>query len=91
MFGHVGCDIVGMNGMPEAILARELEMCYATICIITNMAAGLQEILSTDAVLNAVKKSAPVLERILRGTIKRLSEKRKCSCSHALDKARFGS
>ena len=35
-----GCDIVGMTGMPEAALARELELCYASICVVANMAAG---------------------------------------------------
>ena len=35
-----GCDIVGMTGMPEAALARELELCYACCAIIVNQAAG---------------------------------------------------
>jgi len=35
-----GCDIVGMTGMPEAALARELELCYATCAIVANQAAG---------------------------------------------------
>ncbi len=36
-----GCDLVGMTGMPEAALARELELCYATCAVIANQAAGL--------------------------------------------------
>ncbi len=35
-----GCDIVGMTGMPEAALARELELCYATCAVVSNPAAG---------------------------------------------------
>lgn len=35
-----GCDLVGMTGMPEASLARELDLCYASICVVANMAAG---------------------------------------------------
>lgn len=35
-----GCDIVGMTGMPEAALARELELCYASIAVVVNPAAG---------------------------------------------------
>ncbi len=38
-----GCDIVGMTGMPEAALARELEMDYASICVNANWAAGLSD------------------------------------------------
>ena len=35
-----GCDIVGMTGMPEASLARELGLCYAAIAVSANDAAG---------------------------------------------------
>jgi len=35
-----GCSIVGMTGMPEAALARELELCYASCAIVANWAAG---------------------------------------------------
>jgi 5'-methylthioadenosine phosphorylase/5'-methylthioinosine phosphorylase len=38
-----GCDIVGMTGMPEAALARELELNYATIAVVANWAAGKSE------------------------------------------------
>ena len=38
-----GADIVGMTGMPEAALARELELCYATIAVVANRAAGKVE------------------------------------------------
>ena len=35
-----GCDMVGMTGMPEAVLARELGLCYATCAVVANWAAG---------------------------------------------------
>jgi len=35
-----GCDMVGMTGMPEAGLARELELCYASVAVVVNPAAG---------------------------------------------------
>jgi 5'-methylthioinosine phosphorylase len=35
-----GCHIVGMTGMPEAALARELDLCYASVAVVANMAAG---------------------------------------------------
>lgn len=38
-----GCDIVGMTGMPEAALARELGVCYASLAVVANMAAGRGE------------------------------------------------
>jgi 5''-deoxy-5''-methylthioadenosine phosphorylase len=41
--GKDGCDVVGMTGMPEAALARELELDYASICLVVNWAAGRSE------------------------------------------------
>jgi 5'-methylthioadenosine phosphorylase len=89
MFKQLGCDIVGMTGTPEAVLARELEMCYATICFVTNMAAGMQQRLTADEVAEVAKKVVPVLEQILRETIKNLPRERHCPCVHALREARL--
>lgn len=40
-FGRLGAEIVGMTGLPEAALARELGMAYASVAVVTNAAAGL--------------------------------------------------
>ena len=42
-FDRDGCHIVGMTGMPEAALARELQLCYASVSVVANMAAGRGE------------------------------------------------
>mgnify|MGYP002153796181 FL=1 len=89
MFRQWGCGVVGMSGAPEAALARELEMCYATICFVTNMAAGMQERLTADEVTRVAKEKTPVLEQILRETIKNLPTERHCPCAHALREARL--
>ena len=89
MFKRLGCDIVGMTGAPEAILARELEMCYATTCFITNMAAGMQKRLTADEVTKVAKRVVPVLEQILRETIENLPRERRCPCVNALREARL--
>lgn len=41
MYTQAGGDLFGMTGMPEAILAREAEMCYVNLSLVTNMAAGI--------------------------------------------------
>jgi len=48
-----GCDIVGMTGMPEAVLARELGICYATCAVAANLAAGLNSAQITMAEIEA--------------------------------------
>ncbi len=65
-----GCDLVGMTGMPEAALARELELRYAHCCVCTNAAAGRGEgeisMASLEVNLKTGMKSVrKVLERLL--------------------------
>ena len=90
MFRRLGCDIVGMTGIPEAVLARELEMCYASICYVSNMAAGVQKQLAAIELPKVSKNILPKLEQILIETIKTLPSKRNCPCANALKDARLG-
>ena len=89
MFRLLGCDVVGMTVTPEAVLARELEMCYAAVCFVSNMAAGIQQRLTAQEVAEVAKEKRPVIEQILRETIEHLPESRRCPCAHALKDARF--
>ena len=65
-----GCDLVGMTGMPEAALARELGLCFAHLSLVVNWAAGLgkgpitmQEIQANlDQAIEAVKQLLTTLE-----------------------------
>jgi 5'-methylthioinosine phosphorylase len=52
-----GCDLVGMTGMPEAALARELELPYASLCLSVNAAAGRGTGVITHAEIEAVVAS----------------------------------
>ena len=47
-----GCDMVGMTGMPEAALARELELDYLSICVIANWAAGKSDDIITMDIID---------------------------------------
>jgi len=89
VFGRLGCDVVGMTVMPEAVLARELEMCYASLCFVTNMAAGLQKRLTAEELVRVARKTAPVLQQVLSEAVKHLPSKRGCLCARALERARF--
>jgi 5'-methylthioadenosine phosphorylase len=91
MFRKMGCDIVGMTGFPEVVLAREVEMCYVSVCYVSNMAAGLQKRLSTRDVSQVSKQIMPKLQKLLIETIRALPIERKeaCNCASALRSARF--
>ena len=47
-------DVVGMTNVPEVVLAREAGICYGTVCIVTNMGAGISEELLTHDELSAL-------------------------------------
>jgi 5'-methylthioadenosine phosphorylase len=91
MFRRLGFDVIGMTGVPEVVLARELEMCYAALCFVSNMAAGMQERLTPKEVYDISRKVQPRIEQILIETVKALAVERrgKCPCANALKDARL--
>ncbi len=61
------CDIVGMTGMPEAALARELGIDYASLCVVVNAAAGKShEPLTVEAMQTVMASALRKIEKILR-------------------------
>ncbi len=89
MFKKLGCDIVGMTIYPEVSLARELEMCYASICTVTNFAAGYQDKLTAKEVIDIVKRNEEKLKRLIAESIKRIPKERNCSCAKILKDAKL--
>lgn len=69
MFGVMGGDVVGMTGAPEAILANELGVRYASIVVATNLAAGLQQKVSHSEVVEAIASVSPRLRRVIEGAL----------------------
>jgi 5'-methylthioinosine phosphorylase len=62
-----GCDIVGMTAMPEAALARELNIPYASVCLVVNAAAGLSaQPISLDEIEQALKMGMHSVKRLLQ-------------------------
>lgn len=81
MFRLLGADVVGMTGVPEVVLARELKMCYATICIITNYAAGMQKRISQEEVNRIMKDKVKTVLSIVEKTVQRIPiERKNCEC-----------
>ena len=61
-----GCDIVGMTSMPEAALARELDIPYACLALVVNPAAGLSETeISMDAIDQMITEKMAEVRRLL--------------------------
>lgn len=62
-----GCDIVGMTGMPEAALARELGVPYAAVCMVVNAAAGLGDLpLTMETMRENIARESAAVRRLLQ-------------------------
>jgi len=88
MFKQLGGHLVGMTGVPEVCLARELEMCYASVCVVTNFAAGISTgMLSHDEVVGMMAEKIQELRSLIMSSLKYIPEKKKCECTTVLSKA----
>lgn len=84
MFQELGGSVVGMTGVPEVVLARELGLCYATVAAVTNLAAGLRpEPLTHEEVLEAQAANAENLATLLAATVTALPDEHRCGCGPA--------
>jgi 5'-methylthioadenosine phosphorylase len=86
-----GGDVVGMTGMPEAALARELALCYTGLAVVTDADAGVEAsgAVSHQAVLDEFARSVGRLRTVLAGVIGALPLDDDCTCRHALDGLRL--
>ena len=87
-----GISVIGMTALPEAKLAREAELCYATVALATDFDCWYEghEAVSVAQVMEIVHKNAALARAvILRAaeTSAALEEVRTCACAHALDSA----
>ena len=89
MLRSLGGDLVGMTVVSEAVLARELEMCYSCLSFVSNMAAGMQKRITSDEVVEVSRKTMPKIQEILEETVRNIPRRRSCSCSYALEGARL--
>jgi 5'-methylthioadenosine phosphorylase len=84
-----GVDVIGMTNLQEAKLAREAEICYATMAMITDYDVWheTEADVSVEAVVRILQKNAEMARAILRKAVAMLPEERKCPCAHALKDA----
>ena len=84
MFKSWGADIIGMTLVPECILAREAEICYASIATVTDYDVWKDQLVSADAVVKTMNKNIEKVKRIIMETILKIPTARECSCRDAL-------
>jgi len=81
-------DVVGMTGVPEVNLAKELSLCYASLAVITNQACGMTtQKLTADEVTDVVGKAQDAIFEIISDTIENIPKTRNCGCRFAKEGA----
>ncbi len=84
-----GASVIGMTALPEAKLAREAEICYATLACVTDYDCWheSQEAVTIEMVIANLQRNVKMAKKILKMVVTQIPEKRECQCATALKDA----
>ncbi len=93
-FREQGWDVINMTQYPEVVLARELEMCYVNISLVTDYDSGVEgdpsvKPVSHEGVIKIFNQNLENLRKLIMDMVGEIPEKRSCSCGTALANARL--
>lgn len=90
-FASQGWEVINMTQYPECYLARELEICYCNISLITDYDAGTEDVapVTNDEVVRVFNQNNAKVRELLHAMIPALPEARTCPCASALEGAVF--
>jgi len=89
LYRFTGADIIGMTLVPECQLAREAQICYASISTITDYDVWAEKPVTAKKVLETLSKNVEKTKTILTELIDKIPKTRSCSCAKALEEAEF--
>jgi 5'-methylthioadenosine phosphorylase len=89
LYRQWGVDVIGMTNMPEAKLAREAELCYATVALVTDYDCwhATEEAVTVDAILAVLSRNVTFAKRMLRQVVPSIAGAPDCVCHRALQNA----
>jgi 5'-methylthioadenosine phosphorylase len=89
IFRQWGCSIIGMTTCPEVFLAREAEMCYATMAHVTDYDVwhSSEEPVTVEMVMNTMRHNLEVAQQAIATAVERLNVDVTCDCHSALENA----
>ncbi len=84
-----GADVIGMTVFPEAKLAREAEICYASLCCITDYDSWKEREagVTAEVIISCMKSNIDKAKKIIKLAVDRIPEKRECECITSLQTA----
>ncbi len=80
-------DVVGMTIYPECVLAREAELCYVSISIVTDYDVWAKSPVSTKEVIEKARKSNEKLKKLILEALPQIPKTKDCDCGSALKDA----
>lgn len=91
IFRQWGCSIIGMTTIPEAFLAREAEIAYATMAHITDYDVWhmSEEPVTVEAVIRVLNQNVTMAQQAIAMSVEKLDENADYACHHALEDARM--
>lgn len=89
VYRQLGFDVIGMTNLQEAKLAREAELCYATMALVTDYDVWYEgeEDVTIERVLANVRRNVETAQAIVRRVVAALDGERDCTCRHAVEHA----
>ena len=89
VYRQLGFDVIGMTNLQEAKLAREAELCYATMAMVTDYDVWYEgeEDVTLETVLENVRRNVETAQAIVRRAVAALDVPRDCACRHAVEHA----
>ena len=89
LYRRWGVDVIGMTNMPEAKLAREAELCYATMALVTDYDCWHQSEapVTVEAILTTLRNNVELAQGALRAALPLIAGPQTCSCARALENA----
>jgi 5'-methylthioadenosine phosphorylase len=81
-----GMDVVGMTNLQEAKLAREAEICYATLAMVTDYDCWHpdHDAVTVDQIIDYLNRNAQNAQKIIRAAVRQMPKERSCKCGSAL-------
>ena len=87
LFRSWGADIIGMTLYPEVVLAREAQICYATIATITDYDVWADKPVTAEEVIKTMKENIEKVKKLIMNVIPKIPEERSCECHKAIYEA----
>jgi 5'-methylthioadenosine phosphorylase len=86
VYRKLGMDVIGMTNLQEAKLAREAELCYATVAMVTDYDCWhpRHDSVTVDQIVAVLVKNAENATRVVRETVRAMPQDRACKCGSAL-------